>query len=153
MIDLDVWLDANNPTEGAKWTLAEARGISNTGWITGTGSYDPDGPGGVAAANRAYLLDASSLVLQLPGDFNHDGTVDAADYVVWRKNDGGLQAYDTWRANFGSSLGPGSGSALPSAEPLSANVPEPSSLALLTLAMAAILRRRRSRPRPTAQLW
>jgi probable HAF family extracellular repeat protein len=62
MIDLDVWLDANNPTEGAKWTLAEALGISNTGWIVGTGSFDPDGPGGVDAADRAFLLDASSLV-------------------------------------------------------------------------------------------
>ncbi len=26
----------------------------------------------------------------LPGDFNHDGAVDAADYVVWRKNPGGI---------------------------------------------------------------
>src|SRR5688572_27994445 len=62
MIDLDAWLDQSNRTEGAKWTLAEARGLSNTGWITGTGIYDPDGPGGVAARDRAYLLDASSLV-------------------------------------------------------------------------------------------
>jgi hypothetical protein len=62
MIDLDEWLDANNPGEGAKWTLREGSGISNTGWITGTGLYDPDGPGGIAAADRAYLLDASSIV-------------------------------------------------------------------------------------------
>jgi hypothetical protein len=27
----------------------------------------------------------------LPGDYNQDGNVDAADYVVWRKSDGGLQ--------------------------------------------------------------
>ena len=51
----------------------------------------------------------------LPGDFNNDGTVDAADYVVWRK---GLStatytpaAYNVWRANFGASLGVGSGGA------------------------------------------
>src|SRR5262249_38627315 len=62
MIDLDTWLDANNPTPRAKWTLSEALDLSNTGWITGDGIYDPDGPGGVAAATRAYLLDASSLV-------------------------------------------------------------------------------------------
>jgi probable HAF family extracellular repeat protein len=66
MIDLDTWLDANNLTEGAKWTLTEANGISNTGWITGAGTYDPDGPGGIAAATRAYLLDASSLVVPEP---------------------------------------------------------------------------------------
>jgi probable HAF family extracellular repeat protein len=66
MIDLDTWLDASNPTEGAKWTLFDGFpqiSISrNTGWITGVGVYDPDGPGGIAAADRAYLLDASSLV-------------------------------------------------------------------------------------------
>ena len=37
-------------------------GISNTGWIVGTGSFDPDGPGGVDAADHAFLLDASGLV-------------------------------------------------------------------------------------------
>jgi hypothetical protein len=47
------------------------------------------------------------------GDFNEDGTVDAADYVKWRKdganplpNDGGLataaERFDLWRANFGN---------------------------------------------------
>jgi hypothetical protein len=42
----------------------------------------------------------------LAGDHNDDGTVDAADYVVWRKNPagfGGQQGYDDWRANFGAS--------------------------------------------------
>src|SRR5262249_24578538 len=34
MIDLDAWLDAVNPTEGAKWALVEARGISDSGLIT-----------------------------------------------------------------------------------------------------------------------
>ena len=37
----------------------------------------------------------------LAGDYNKNGTVDAADYVVWRKNDGPSQGYDTWRAHFG----------------------------------------------------
>jgi probable HAF family extracellular repeat protein len=71
MIDLDDWLDVNIPTEGTKWTLAgEGAGpsdISNTGWITGTGVYDPDGPGGVASDYRAYLLDASALVPEPTG--------------------------------------------------------------------------------------
>jgi probable HAF family extracellular repeat protein len=62
MIDLDIWLNTNNPTEGPKWTLSQAYGVSNTGWITGAGTYDPDGPGGAAAVDRAYLLDASGLV-------------------------------------------------------------------------------------------
>ena len=66
MIDLDTWLNVNNPTEGAKWTLSGASALNNTGWITGTGAYDPDGPGGIAAAERAYLLDASSLLVPEP---------------------------------------------------------------------------------------
>jgi hypothetical protein len=71
MIDLDVWLDANNPTEGTKWTIGTPYDISDTGWITGTGTYDPDGPGGIDAAGRAFLLDASSLfVVPEPSSLN-----------------------------------------------------------------------------------
>ena len=44
----------------------------------------------------------------LPGDFNGDGSVDAADYVVWRENGGSQAEYDLWRANFGNTS-PGSG--------------------------------------------
>ncbi|MEX0611918.1 MAG: hypothetical protein WD738_06050 [Pirellulales bacterium] len=58
----------------------------------------------------------------LAGDFNDDGTVDAADYVVWRKNEGtanmlpndphggtiGANQYNTWRTNFGAMSGSGS---------------------------------------------
>ena len=49
--------------------LIEARGINNTGWITGTGFYDPDGSGGVPTASHAFLLDASSLVPE-PGSLS-----------------------------------------------------------------------------------
>jgi hypothetical protein len=31
-----------------------------------------------------------------PGDFNHDGTVDAADYVVWRKGLGTIYSQDDY---------------------------------------------------------
>ncbi|HEX4415288.1 MAG TPA: hypothetical protein VH107_16770 [Lacipirellulaceae bacterium] len=54
----------------------------------------------------------------LPGDFNLDGKVDAADYVAWRK--GVLVAsttanYNLWRANFSAHAGSGSleGAAVP----------------------------------------
>ena len=67
----------------------------------------------------------------LPGDYNNDGVVDGADYVVWRKNPGTTYSpddYNVWRANFGESGGSGSGA--------NTSVPEPSTLVLLVLAAA-----------------
>jgi hypothetical protein len=81
-----------------------------------------------------------SVVQALAGDFNGDGTVNAADYVVWRKNFGTQASYDTWRANFGHTAG--SGAALPSAEPLSAAVPEPATLVILLVGALAMSTRR-----------
>jgi T5SS/PEP-CTERM-associated repeat protein len=74
----------------------------------------------------------------LAGDYNADGNVDAADYVVWRNGLGTTYTqndYDAWRANFGQSAG--SGAALPSAETLSAAVPEPCSWVLFCLGIIA----------------
>jgi hypothetical protein len=48
-----------------------------------------------------------------PGDFNDDGNVDAADYVVWRKAGGSPAEYETWRSHFGQVGGGGSGSQAP----------------------------------------
>jgi hypothetical protein len=39
-----------------------------------------------------------------PGDFNRDGVVDAAGYVIWRKGAGETFTtydYDQWRSNLG----------------------------------------------------
>jgi probable HAF family extracellular repeat protein len=60
MIDLDTWLKANNPTEGAKWTLEQANGLTDTGLITGYGTYNDGVP--ADSGQRAFILDASSLV-------------------------------------------------------------------------------------------
>jgi autotransporter-associated beta strand protein len=83
------------------------------------------------------------------GDYNNDGIVDAADYVIWRKNVGqpsqtlpndttgvliGDAQYNLWRTNFGSTTAvPGSGSLASSSA-----VPEPSSIGLLMLGLAAL---------------
>jgi hypothetical protein len=89
----------------------------------------------------------------VPGDFNDDGNVDAADYVIFRKyagtmtalpNDDGIGGtvgtahYDLWRDHFGESA-PGAGTA-------AGAVPEPSCLLLVLGGLTAFpLRRRVSR--------
>jgi len=100
--------------------------------------------GGGAAevyVNNFRLFDvADTAFTNISGDYNFDRTVDAADYVVWRKNDGTTEGFNIWRANFGNTLG-GSGSALnvPDGSPA---VPEPTSLLLLILAGTLIMSRR-----------
>ncbi len=76
-----------------------------------------------------------TVMSSLLGDYNHDGTVNAADYVAWRMgqspNPNSLADYNTWRANFGTSAGSGSGLGK------SAAVPEPGALALVILALGS----------------
>jgi hypothetical protein len=79
----------------------------------------------------------------LLGDHNGDGSVDAADYVVWRKhNTGGPQGYDDWVANFGATSG-GSG-----AVHANTAVPEPAALGLLAIAALVVLACVRGRRSP-----
>jgi hypothetical protein len=73
----------------------------------------------------------------LAGDFNSDGKVDAADYVVWRKGAAAPADYNTWRANYGAATASGSGSA--GASPSQAAVPEPAGLVLMLIGMIGLL--------------
>jgi hypothetical protein len=52
---------------------------------------------GTAAENSSYYLDG---LPSTPGDYNHDGIVDAADYVTWRANNVPDGDYEQWRENF-----------------------------------------------------
>ena len=100
-------------------TIAAALGISPSGdWIGGRGVTPGAGSGQVITV-LATLLESS-----LPGDFNGNGHVDGADYVVSRKTGSGQTAYNTWRSNFGK---PDTGFASALADP----VLEPSSVHLL----------------------
>ena len=84
----------------------------------------------VGATNNANLGYLNAMQIEaidapgLDGDFNGDGTVDAADYVVWRRDDGSPEQFNLWRANFGmTEAGGGAGGG-------SAAVPEPASIML-----------------------
>jgi T5SS/PEP-CTERM-associated repeat protein len=97
--------------------------------------------------NTSQLTYTGVLNAQIVGDYNGDGKVDLADFVVWRKtlsqSGSGLPAagnknnlvdngdYSVWRAHFGETAGSGSGAIA------NAAVPEPETLVLLLFAAAA----------------
>ena len=68
-----------------------------------TGFEDDDFVGVHDELGRYALLVGvhSEATPNLEGDYNSNGTVDAADYVVWRETDGMQPGYDTWRATSG----------------------------------------------------
>jgi hypothetical protein len=77
------------------------------------------------------------------GDYNADGAVDAADYIVWRKGASTTYApidYEIWRAHFGETAAAGFGftfvSQVVPATSDSSAIPESPSFALLLLAAA-----------------
>jgi glucose/arabinose dehydrogenase len=115
----------------------------------------PTGGLGGAQAGTGRIYAIRSLVADLPGDYNGDGAVDAADYVVWRDTLGSMTQlaadgdrsgtvdggdYTLWRQNFGEIRG---GRQPPVASSL--RVPEP---AIIPGTLIALFcgRRRRSLP-------
>jgi hypothetical protein len=92
--------------------------------------FNGDGIGGARIDIGAFEL--QSIALASSGDFNQNGRVDAADYVLWRNTKGttgvpaftgadgdgdgiiGQGDYNVWRSHFGNTTGAGSGA---SAEP------------------------------------
>jgi hypothetical protein len=95
-----------------------------------------------------YLAHAVAMLL---GDYNENGIVDAADYVVWRKKFGSVTAlpnddtpgvanddYTRWRARFGNTLvGSGAG--------VSVAIPEPGTIAMLMVAIGVVAHIKRRR--------
>lgn len=125
--------DFGTPVTAVDWTIGLIAPTTDSGQMTGTATV---------------LFDDASLelVIPLPGDFNVDGVVDAADYTVWRDNSGaadeatlagngdGLNGVDQgdyllWRDNYGQSAGgPDAATA----------IPEPATATALFLAVAFV---------------
>jgi T5SS/PEP-CTERM-associated repeat protein len=131
--------------------------LSSAGGISGSLSL---ATAPVLATGLEWALDvnAANVVLSIVsnGDYNGNGVVDAADYVVWREtrnqSGAGLAAdgngngtvdaadYDYWRSRFGNVVAPGLGAVSTAA------IPEPATLTLFCLtAMVSLSRRREGR--------
>ena len=99
--------------------------------VTPTGAFTVSSP---YTWNLSKLYTTGEVTLTalaaIPGDFNNNGVVDAADYVVWRKTDGTPAGYNAWRTHFGQPSGSGAGAIA------NAAVPEPATLVLLMFAAA-----------------
>ena len=125
--------------------------INNFGGTLRNGDWVDD----VSIYNGIYTpQEISAEVAPLPGDYNGNGTVDAADYVVWRQTlgqsvsssgsgadgdgDGTIDTgdFDIWRAHFGQTAGSGAGAMA------NAAVPEPATVLLLMFAAAGSCLRR-----------
>ncbi len=130
--------------------------VTAAGGITGTFASEalPALAGGLFFDVQYSPTVVSLIATGLLGDYNFDGVVDAADYLVWRKTLGqsgiGLAAdgnangqidpddYGVWRAHFGQTAG--SGAAGPARS--NASVPEPPTQIILVMAMMLTFARR-----------
>lgn len=123
--------------------------------------FDPSTPAASRDVTFNYTTLAGDLVTGavqyftapgVPGDYNGNGTVDAADYTSWGDALGSsvtlpndstpgsvTQAdYNVWRTNFGQSIGPGGGGSALSAVPETASA----SLLLEAIGLSAAFARR-----------
>jgi hypothetical protein len=134
-------------------------GVIGESYLTGNSSVANNTTIGLGNAfnvggtrDLVFKYGAVTTSVQIPGDYNVNGVVDAADYVLWRDklnqnvtlpNDSTpgtvTQAdYDVWRANFGESGAPAGPSTLStgfiryvtSGLASGANVPEPTTILL-----------------------
>ena len=148
--DLNSLVEANG-----EWNFIGAGEITNTGWISGVGSFDPEGPAeayrrpfsilvpfagtyGMGDANFDESIDFADLLIVAQnygtstngsfdvGDFNLDGSVNFTDLLAIAQNYGDVFAFESdWEAARGM-------------------VPEPNLVGGLIGAL--VMLRRRSRP-------
>jgi T5SS/PEP-CTERM-associated repeat protein len=128
-------VDGYLPSPGDRFDLMD---WNQFGGITGTFSTLnlPTLPG-TLVWNTSQLYTSGVLSVAVPGlsgDYNQNGIVDAADYVVWRNGLGSIytqDGYNIWRENFGRSVVSGAAAA-----------PEPPAMFIWLMAMNGIRLRR-----------
>ncbi len=125
---------------------------ANSAFPRTTGAFDLKMlAGSFALRGMNFQYDLGYDLTPIPpitGDYNRNGVVDAADYVLWRNGDIAADGngdtvvdsldYDIWRGNFGATSG--AGSALGSTA-----VPEPATLGLILAGVLMTWPRRNSR--------
>ena len=134
--------DTDTELSQADWRQFSLNGVAPAGTASVRVSVGGEGMFNSSLNPQSLFFDDMSLIQTLPGgvqgDYNGNGIVDAADYVLWR-NGGPLQNevntpgvvdasdYTAWRARFGNTSGSGSLTG--------AAVPEPATFGLLILAL------------------
>jgi hypothetical protein len=142
-----IWLTdlSDDPTNGANWVVAaENDGFGISYNAMAIGDMVEIHPGGDIGSPGSFAMDPGGDVL---GDYNEDGIVNAADYIVWRNNEGqnfalpnerpdastpgvpDQEDYLYWVSQFGSTSGAASGSAA---------VPEPTAALLCVIAILGL---------------
>jgi hypothetical protein len=138
------WADATGLASGTYWLEVTVNPYGNT----------PEG----RVIESDYSNNTTRILVDLlPGDYNDDGAVSAADYTVWRNTlgdpvsilttgadgdgDGNVTEadYAVWRSNFGKTLAPAGAGGLAA--------PEPACAALVTIALVTCLVSNRGRLR------
>lgn len=117
-------------TNGFTPSAGQSFNLFDWGTVSGTFStFSLPTLGGTLGWNTSQLYTSGVLSIT-SADYNQNNSVDAADYVLWRKTNGVAAGYDLWRGHFGESTGSGSSVAHVDG----ATVPEGSAAFLLTMA-------------------
>jgi autotransporter-associated beta strand protein len=136
---------ALNPALGTTWNFLSAAGGVNGTFASSSFPSLPSGKSWRVVYGNT-LVSLQVVPGGLLGDCNEDGTVNAADYTVWRNrrsgiggttlpNDAGapgttIEDYNYWKAHYGETIGSGS----TAAELFGDAVPESGTLSVATLA-------------------
>lgn len=136
LVFADQHLNQNQFTATAGFAPQPALMVTTSIFLTGISVADAVN---LTTFTQQFAQDGPSELL---GDYNENGIVDAADYVVWRKQSGPPQGYSAWRTNFGvtdGSIGSITGGSQKT------TVPEPSYACIVSLIAIGLIKPARRR--------